>query len=122
MASFLVQVSTEQDAELAMASLWYEIELHNLATPDITLEFGGISQIIFCVTSDGAEPAAHVLRAWSKVYGGLCLDSVLPRQSIDLFSLKPQSNGVDPANVTSAIGPVAGIDHSAITVQPFEPT
>jgi hypothetical protein len=83
MASVRVKVSTEQDAELALAGLWYEVEFYDLTTPNLTIEFGGISQIMFCVTIDGPEPAAHVLCAWSKAYSGFCLDSVRPSQSID---------------------------------------
>jgi hypothetical protein len=65
-ASVLVQVPTNEDAEHALAELWLQVELNDLATPDLSIKFDGANQITLVVTIDGSASAARMLRAWSR--------------------------------------------------------
>jgi hypothetical protein len=116
MASVHVEVSTKEDAENALAGLWFLVELHELVTPNLLIEFDGISQTTFLVTIDEPAPSARILRAWSNVYGGLYLESMQPRQWVSLSTLEPQDNVADVAEIRFAIGPIAGLDYDGITL------
>jgi hypothetical protein len=65
-ASVLVQVPTNEDAEDALAELWLQVEFNDLATPDLSIKFDGANQITLVVTIDWSASAARMLRAWSR--------------------------------------------------------
>jgi hypothetical protein len=113
MTSVLVQVKTKLDAENALAELWLQVELHHLSTPHLLIEFDDVSQITFRVTIDGPAPAGRTLRAWSEVYGGICLGSL---RSVDRSTRETVGNAINVADIRSAIGPITVPDYDCVTL------
>jgi hypothetical protein len=113
-ATVFVNFATKEDAEVALAALWLQVELHELTTPDLLIEFGSVGEITFLITTDGSSPADGVLRAWSEVYGGRYLEDKQTRLAKPSV-LAEHCCGVAVMEDTPDVGPIAGPDFHSVT-------
>lgn len=60
-----VRTSTKQDAEIALASLWFQVEFNKLATPDLRIQFQKPDRVRLVVSTNGSKLADRVLRQWA---------------------------------------------------------